>query len=136
MKEYLAKSDSKITLSEHLRNVSEMSSWMASKLTDNEDLIAASYVCGILHDSGKILNSFQEYLINGFTEHCNHNIISAALVNAIYNQINIGSVSFKNEILSVIKYHHPVDNDKNIDISEIDFNNAYDFLLRLKNDIE
>ena len=136
MKEYLAKSDSKITLSEHLINVAEMSSWMSSKLTDNKDLIAASYVCGILHDSGKILNSFQEYLINGFTEHCNHNIISAALVNAIYNQINIGSVSFKNEILSVIKYHHPVDNDKNINISEIDFNNAYDFLLMLKNNIE
>lgn len=142
MKEYLAKSNSKTTLIEHLVSVGEMSEWMAKQVSNNsdKDYIAAAYICGILHDCGKMVNKFQEYLKDGTTEHPQHNLVSAFLVNSIYQGIFIDSMNIMSDVLSVIKYHHPInnDNDKDFDVTKIedDFDGAYDFLKELKENIE
>lgn len=143
MKEYLAKSNSKTTLIEHLVSVGEMSEWMAKQVSNDSEkiYIAEAYICGILHDCGKMVKQFQEYLKDGKTEHPQHNLVSAFLVNAIYQGIFIGGIygdKIKNDILSVIKYHHPINNDKRLDATDIedDFDDAYGFLKELKENIE
>ena len=60
--EYIAKTNPRIDLVEHLNRVADTAYMMADKVSDDNDIKIASYITGLLHDLGKCSSAFQKYL--------------------------------------------------------------------------
>lgn len=137
--EYIAKTNPRIDLVEHLNRVADTAYMMANMASDNNDLKIASYITGLLHDLGKCTKNFQNHLETGSEEYDEHNVMSYYFINKLVKKLEINTVDYKKYIEQVILYHHPLKNceGKKVDINyleETDIDNAYVLLNKLLSD--
>lgn len=125
--EIIAKTNPNVSLIDHLKLVAETSEMLASKLSDNEDIIIMSYIAGLFHDIGKCTRSFQEHLTEGREDYATHNVSGYMFFKTLVSDLKINSINALDSVSNVILYHHPTsyvyDKDKvcdNIDEDDVD----------------
>lgn len=109
---YLANSDNKQPLDQHLAGVAKLSMYAARHLGLPEKIVELCGVAGMLHDIGKVHPDFQEYLVNedfqsSSEEFVRHNELSWAFCNDFFkhpgnNREKKQNVSF----LQAVFWHH------------------------------
>ena len=136
--EYIAKTNPRIDLVEHLNRVADTAYMMADKVSDDNDIKIASYITGLLHDLGKCSSAFQKYLEEKskdpktkFKAYDQHNVLSYYFIDKLVKELNINNEDYKKYIEQVILYHHPLENSNDTvikNLKEDDVNNAYKLL--------
>lgn len=118
MKEYYAKSNSKITIEEHSKKVAEkaIEIYKSTTIRENSEEIEIIRLASLLHDIGKHEKRFQSYLKSGKSKkkYIPHQFISWAFVHTICD-IN----KDKDIISNIVFWHHGVQKLPSVDTSDI-----------------
>ena len=121
MSYFKSKSNSSISLEDHSRKVSELAVIIAEdflmSFTEKDTIIKAVKYGALLHDIGKAVNGFQNYIKTGesTSPEFYHNEIAWAFLN---NYINIDDPLCSELILDCVYWHHGIDKEMGDDFND------------------